>query len=135
LTAPEVAEKRRYLQVFKQDPLGCRWTATVVGGQRDCLAGSWQSADATWNALLGSIIHAGLQTAGGDDLLSRPDSEGEGARTTGKHDVGAIVGPLEQQDGAATAHPDEGGVGEVSRQLVRQQVAFFFLGREIAGDL
>ncbi len=62
------------------------------------------------------VVHAELQ-AGGDDLISRPDLEGEGALSVAKHGIGAVVKPLERRNGATTAHPDEGGAEEVSRPL------------------
>jgi hypothetical protein len=71
-----------------------------------------------WDTLLGGVIRAGFHMAGGDDLLSHPDSEGEGARTAAKHGVGAVVGLLEWQNGAAAVYPDEECVEKVSRQLV-----------------
>ncbi len=93
-TAPEVAEEGRYQWVFKRDPLGCRQTTMAVNDWRGRFAGACWSAAAMSDILLGGVVCAGLQTAGGDDLLSRPNSEGKGARSTAKHSTGAVVGPL-----------------------------------------
>ncbi len=58
------------------------------------LASAWQLATVTWDTLFGSVVRAGLQTAGGDDLFSRPDSQGEGALIVAKHGIGAVIKPL-----------------------------------------
>jgi hypothetical protein len=122
-----------YRRVFKRDPLGCQQTAVAVSDRHGRLTGAWQSAAATWDALFDGVICAGLQMAGKDDLLSCPNSGGEGARTAMKHGVEAIVEPLEWWNCAATTHPDEGGAEEVSSQLEWQQgPALCLLGREKA---
>jgi hypothetical protein len=92
------------------------------------LAGAWRSAAGTWDTLFGGVVHAGLQ-AGGDDLISRPDLEGEGVLSVAKHGIGAIVKLLEWRNGATTAHPDEGGAEEISRQLDRLFIWDFSLYR------
>jgi hypothetical protein len=102
----------------------------VASDRHDRLAGAWRVAAATGDTLLGSAICAGLQMAGGDDLVLRPDSEGEGAWTVAKHDVQAIVGPLERRNRAAAVHPDKEGSEEVSRQLVWQQAACVVFARQ-----
>jgi hypothetical protein len=48
-------------------------------------------------------LTAGLETADGDDLVPRPDPDGEGAGSTPQNGVGAAVGAVERRDDAAAA--------------------------------
>ncbi len=127
-TAPEVAEKEEIWQVCKQDPLAAGEPPWQRGTGMIALLVPGSQPHSTWDNLLGSVICAGLQMDGGDDLLLRPDLEGEGALTAAKHGKGAVIGPLEWQNSTAVAHPDEGGVEEVSRQLVWQLAACLAAG-------
>jgi hypothetical protein len=101
----------------------------AVGGWLGRLTGTGRSALAVWDTRLGPIVHAGLVTAGGDDLLSMPDPDGKGAQSTVQHRVRAIVGPLQGRDDSAEAHPDQGGMQELSSCLRE----LCLLGRENAG--
>ncbi len=78
------------------------------------------SAAATRAARRGARNRASLETADGDDLVSGPDSDGEGAGSTAQDGVGAVVERLKGWDNAAPMDPDEGGGEEVAWQLVRQ---------------
>jgi hypothetical protein len=69
---------------------------------------AWRSATASQIARCDVRFHAGLEAADGDDLVLRPDPDGEG---TGG--VGAVVGALERRDDATTAQPDEGGAQQL----------------------
>ncbi len=51
----------------------------------------------------------GLEAADGDNLVSGPDLQREGATAAVDGRVGAIVQRLEQRHGAAAADPDEVG--------------------------
>ncbi len=57
--------------------------------------GGW--APAAWDAWLGHVICAGLETNGGDDLGPVSDSDGEGAWPAAQNRIGAVV---EQATGA-----------------------------------
>jgi hypothetical protein len=85
---------------------------------------------ALWTARHGVCVRASLQAADGDDLIPRPDSDGEGAGSPVQDSVGAIIGALKWGDDAASMQPDKGGVEEVSWQLLRQQVTRIMLARE-----
>ena len=58
-----------------------------------------------------------------DDLVSRPDSDGEGSRAARDDGVGAVVGALERRADGVAPNPDEAGDGEVLRKLVWQVLA------------
>ncbi len=58
---------------------------------------------------------AGLQAADGDDLLSGPDLECEGAGAAADNGIGAIVQRMQRRRGAAAADPDQGGGEELGR--------------------
>jgi hypothetical protein len=61
-----------------------------------------------------------LEAADGDELISGPDSDGEGAEPAVQDGVGAVVERLKGWDDATPTDPDEGGGEEVAWQLVRQ---------------
>ncbi len=58
---------------------------------------------------------ARLQAADGDDLLSGPDLECEGAGAAADNGVGAVVQRMQRRRGAAAADPDQGGGEELGR--------------------
>jgi hypothetical protein len=60
---------------------------------------------------------ASLKAADGDDLVSGPDSDGEGAGPVVQNGVGAVVEWLEGWDDAAPMDPDKGGGEELGWQL------------------
>jgi hypothetical protein len=60
---------------------------------------------------------ASLEAADGDDLVSGPDSDGEGAGSAVQDGVGAVIERLKGWDDAAPTDPDEGGGEEVAWQL------------------
>jgi hypothetical protein len=68
-----------------------------------------RSAAATRAARRGVRGRASLEAADGDDLVSGPDSEGEGAGSAAQDGVGAVVERLKGWDDAALTDPDEGG--------------------------
>jgi hypothetical protein len=59
--------------------------------------------------LPGVAFHAGLEAADGDDLIPRPDPDGEREGSTLQDGVWAVVGVVERRDDAVAAQPDEGG--------------------------
>ncbi len=63
---------------------------------------------------------ASLEAADGDNLVLGPDSDGEGAGSTVKDGIGAVVELLKGWDDAAPTDPDEGGGEELAWQLARQ---------------
>jgi hypothetical protein len=63
---------------------------------------------------LGCCVSAGLQTSHADDLVSHPDSDGEGAQSAGDDGVGA----LEWRADDVTVNPDKVGADEVVWQLL-----------------
>jgi hypothetical protein len=77
-------------------------------------------AAATRAARRGVRGRAGLKAADGDDLVSGPHSDGEGAEPAADDGVGAVVERVKGWDDAAPTDPDEGGGEEVAWQLVRQ---------------
>ncbi len=82
----------------------------------DNLTGARRSAPAAWDALLGHIIHAGLETISGDNLVLVLNLDGEGVWIMVQHRVGAIIGRLRGRDDSAVVHPDQ----EVRWELVQQ---------------
>jgi hypothetical protein len=84
------------------------WTAAAGGGCLDHCASAWQSAMASQTAWFGIRVHAGLEPADGDDLVSGPDSDGEGAGAVVQDGKGAVGGLLQGRDDAAVVHPNEG---------------------------
>jgi hypothetical protein len=90
----------------KRYPLGHGRTAWVLA-QR--LAAMAQTA---WLGIRG---RTGLQAADGNDLVSGPDPQGEGAGAAADDGKGAIVQQLERQNSAAAADPDEAGGEELGR--------------------
>ncbi len=104
----ESAPERKEL---KQDPLGGGGTA---------LALAQRLAAASRAARRGVRFPAGFEAADGDDLIPRPDSDGEGVGSPPQDGVGAFVGLVERWDDAAAAQPDEGGMQQLVWQLSRQ---------------
>ncbi len=66
-------------------------------------------------ARCGVRFRAGLE-ADGDDLVPRPDPDGEGGGSTPQDGVGTV----ERRDNTAAAQPDKGGVQQLIWQLGRQ---------------
>ena len=87
----------------------------VAGGYLAWRGGLRRPAAASQRAQLGCRVCAGLQTSHADDLVSRPDSDGEGSRAARDDSEGAVVGALERRADSVAANPDEAGGGEVSR--------------------
>ena len=83
-------------------PLGAGWPPWLP-------AGIWPGAVAFSGLLrrarLGCRVCAGLQTGHADDLVSRPDSDGECARAARDNSVGAVVGALERRADGVAANP------------------------------
>jgi hypothetical protein len=79
-----------------------------------------RSAAATRAARHGVRGRTGLEVADCDDLVSGPNSDGEGAESAAQDGVGAVVERLKGWDDAAPTDPDEGGGEEVAWQLVWQ---------------
>ncbi len=73
-----------------------------------------------------------LQAADGEDLLSGPNLECEGAAAVADDGVGAVVQQLEQRDGAAAADPDEAGREDLGWQLAGRPELQLCLGKEKA---
>ena len=72
---------------------------------------------------MGCRVGAGLQTSHADDLVPRPDLDGEGSRAARDDGEGAVVGALERRTDGVAVNPDEAGGGKVLRQLVWQVLA------------
>ncbi len=85
------------------------------GGAGIAWALARRSAAAVWAAGRGVRGSAGLQAADGDDLLSGPDLECEGAGTAADDGEGAVVQRMQRRHGAAAADPDQGGGEELGR--------------------
>jgi hypothetical protein len=83
------------------------------GGSAWALA--WRSAAVERAAGYGVRGGAGLQAADGDDFLSGPDLECEGAGAAADNGVGAVVQRMQRRRGAAAADPDQGGGEELGR--------------------
>ncbi len=81
---------------------------------------AWRSAAAAQAAGRGVRGRARLQAVDGDDLLSGPNLECEGAATAADDGVGAVVKRLEQRHSAAAADPDQAGGEEAGWQLAGQ---------------
>jgi hypothetical protein len=67
--------------------------------------------------LFGVRVHVGLEPADRDDLVLGPNPDGDGAGPVVQDNVGAAVRVLQRWEDAAVAHPDEGGVQDVCREL------------------
>ncbi len=85
---------------------------------------------AAWDTRLGGIIHAGLETAGGDYLLPIPDTDGEGAQYTAQHQIGVVVGLLQGRNDSAAAPSDLAGMQEVRWELIQQLLALIMFVRQ-----
>ncbi len=81
----------------------------AVGGQLGRPTSAGQSAQAAWDTWPSCVVSAGLETAGGDDLLPVSNPDGEGARSAVPHQVGTVVGLLQGRDDSAVVYPDQGG--------------------------
>ena len=104
--------------MLERHPFGRGGSASAVwalgrGGIAWALAR--RSAAAAWAAGRGVRGSAGLQAADGDDLLSGPDLECEGAGAAAENGVGAVVQRMQRRRGAAAADPDQGGGEELGR--------------------
>jgi hypothetical protein len=55
-----------------------------------------------------------LEAAQGDDLLLRPNLEGEGMGSLAEDVLGAVIVRVEWGDDASTPEPDKEGAGEIS---------------------
>jgi hypothetical protein len=110
LAAPE-EEKRRNQGVCKQDPLGGGGTAWALARR---------SAVASRTARRGVCFSAGLKAADGDNIIPRPDPDGEGAGSQPHDRVGAVIGVVETRDDATATQPDEGVAQQLVWQLGRQ---------------
>ena len=67
---------------------------------------------------LGCRVCAWLQTSHADDLVSRPNSDGEGSQAARDDGEGAVVGALERLADRVTADPDAAGEDKVVWQLL-----------------
>ena len=72
---------------------------------------------------MGCRVGAGLQTSHADDLVSRPDADGEGSWAARDDGERAVVGALERRSDGVAANPDEAGCSKVIWQLVWQVLA------------
>ncbi len=95
-----------------------------------------------WDAQLGRIVSAGLEMAGGDDLLLVLDPDGKGVRSMVQPRVGVFIRQPQRWVDSAMAHPDQGGMQEACRRhaggLLGARLAaagpkLCLLGRENAG--
>jgi hypothetical protein len=77
-----------------------------------------RSVAASQTACCGVRVRAWLELADEDDLVPGPNSDGEGAGAVAKRGIGAVVGPLQGGNDAATVHPDEGGAEGVPREIL-----------------
>ncbi len=82
-----------------------------------------RSAAATQAARCGVRGRASLKAADGNHLVTRPDSDGEGAGAAAQDRVGAIVEWLKGWNQAAPTDPDKGGGEQLGGQLVGQVAA------------
>ncbi len=106
------APERKNQRVSKRDLLGGGRTAWVLARR---------SAVASQTARCGVCFRQGLEVADGDDLVLRPDPDGEGAGSLLQDGVGAVVGAVERQDNAARCNqPDEVGTQQLVWQLGQQ---------------
>ncbi len=80
---------------------------------------------ASQTARCGIRFRAGLEAADGDDLVPRPDPDGEGAGPPPQAGIGAVIGAVERWDAPAALQPDKGGAQQLIWQLSWQ------LGTEI----
>jgi hypothetical protein len=90
----------------------------------------WAVSSVVWDTHLVRIIRAGLETAGGDNLLLVHNPGGKGVRSVAQEGVWAVVGPLRGQDDSAATHPDQGDVQEVCWELVQQLLARIMFARQ-----
>ncbi len=84
------------------------------GGKRGRCTWVRRSAAASWTARHGVLGCAYLEAAQGDDLLLRPNPEGEGMGSLAEDVLGAVIVRVEWGDDASTPEPDEEGAGEIS---------------------
>jgi hypothetical protein len=82
---------------------------------------------------LGVRCHAGLEAADGDDLISLPDSDGEGARAMAQNGVGAIVEQVERWDHPAETDPARGAERSSAGSSLGSWMLELCLGKEEAG--
>ena len=75
--------------VAERDPPGRRLVAAVAGGYLARRGGLRRPAAAWRQTRLGCRVCAGLQTSDADDLVPRPDSDGEGSRAARDDGEGA----------------------------------------------
>ncbi len=98
-----------------EKPAGLQTNQLGGGGTAWALARRF--ATALRAARCGVHFRAGLEAADGDNLIPRPNPDGEGAGSPPHSGVGAVVGAVERQDDVATTQPDEGGAQQLGRQL------------------
>jgi hypothetical protein len=93
--------KRRWRnqRVCKQDPLGGCGNAWALA----------RISATAWRPLLCRPC--------GDNLVPRPDPDGEGAGSPLHDGLEAVVGVVERRDDTAATQPDEGGAQQLGRQL------------------
>jgi hypothetical protein len=63
---------------------------------------------------------AGLEVADGDNLVPRPNPDGEGVGSMPQEGVGAVVGAVERWDDASAVQPNKAGAQQLVWQLSRQ---------------
>ncbi len=80
--------------------------------------------------LLGHVVHAGLEMAGGEDLFTVPDLDGDGAWSVTQRWVGAVVGPLQGGDDSAALYTDQGRTLKVHWKFVRHLQAQVVFARQ-----
>ncbi len=90
------------------------------GGQHGHRAWARPSATVSGAARRGIHGHAILEATQGDDFLSLPDLEGEGAGSPVEDGIGAIKEGVERGNHATAPGPDEASIVEVSRKLAGQ---------------
>ncbi len=92
-------------------------------------------AAATRTVRLCVCCRASLEAADGDDLISGPDSDGEGVRSPAENSKGVVVEGLEQRDGAAAPYPDEAGGEQLGWQFVGQLGTRVVPGQRESGSI
>ncbi len=117
-------------RVWKRDLLRGGWTAVALGSRLGYLTGAGRSAAVALDAQLGIIIHAGLETSGGDNLLLVLSPGGERMRSVVQHWVWPVKGQLQGRDDSSMAHLDKGGAQEVCWELARQLQAQIMFARQ-----
>jgi hypothetical protein len=74
--------------------------------------------------------HASLKVADGDHLITRPDSDGEGARASAQDRVGAVVERMKEWNQAAPTDPDKRAESSLAGSSLGRSLLELCLGKE-----